>query len=617
MTDAPTTSAPPADAAAPAAPYRVLARKYRPRTFADLMGQEALVRTLTNAIRSGRLHQAYMLTGVRGVGKTTTARIIARALNCVGPDGTGGPTTDPCGVCDNCVAILSDRHVDVLEMDAASNTGVDNIREIIESARLAPMRARYKVYIVDEVHMLSKGAFNALLKTLEEPPEHVKFVFATTEIRKVPVTVLSRCQRFDLRRLDSDTLSALFAKVAAAEGIPVEPEAVRLLVRAADGSARDGLSLLDQAMALSAGAVTGEGVRDMLGLADRQRIFDLFEAAMGGRPADALAVLGDLHRVGADPVVVVQDLLDLVHGLTRLRLIPALKDDPATPEAERTRGVDLAEKLTIPVLTRAWQMLLKGLGEVQAAPVPQQAAEMAVIRLAYAADLPTPGDLVRQLSGGGAPASAPAAPPKAPAPGGGGPRLVATPPPAPPPAAIAVGEAPAPPSPPAPAPASAAAEATSPVPRDFPGVVALFRERREALLAAELRNSVHLVRYEPGLIEIRPAAAAPRDLANKVGEMLGRWTGRRWIVTVSSAPGAPTLRQQEEAAGRAVREEVVRHPAVLAVMEAFPGARILEVRDLEPLAPEPAAADLGTGIAAGDDTGETAYPADPDEEGEL
>jgi DNA polymerase-3 subunit gamma/tau len=565
-------------------PYRVLARKYRPRTFADLMGQDALVRTLTNAITSGRIHQAYMLTGVRGVGKTTTARIIARALNCVGPDGTGGPTVTPCGVCDNCQAILGDRHVDVLEMDAASNTGVDNIREIIESARLSPMRARHKVFIVDEVHMLSKGAFNALLKTLEEPPAHVKFIFATTEIRKVPVTVLSRCQRFDLKRLDASVLMALFTKVAAAEAIPVEPEALQLIARAADGSARDGLSLLDQAMALAAGAVTAQQVRDMLGLTDRSVVIDLFAAAMAGRPADALAILADLHRSGADPIVVIQDLLDVVHGLTRLKVIPALAEDAATPEAERTRGADLAGKLTIPVLTRTWQMLLKGLGEVTQSPMPQQAAEMVVIRIAHAADLPPPGDIVRQLTQGGmVPVAGPG---PAPAPGpGSGPRMTVEPGR---PRAVGDGAA-------APAPVMATAPAVDALadPRDFPAVVALFAERREALVASQLRTFVHLVRFEPGHIEFRQQPQAPRDLANRVGQLLGEWTGRRWVVAVSSARGEATLTEQEAAAEAALKDEAARHPTVRAVLDAFPGAKILEVRDLEPLAEAAAAPDLG------------------------
>ena len=362
------------DDSATTQPYRVLARKYRPSSFADLVGQETLVRTLTNAIQSGRLAHAFILTGVRGVGKTTSARIVARALNCIGPDGSGGPTPEPCGVCANCVAIADDRHVDVLELDAASRTGIDDIREIIDGVRYAPTSARYKVYIIDEVHMLSKQAFNGLLKTLEEPPPHVKFIFATTEIRKVPVTVLSRCQRFDLRRLDTDELIGLFGTILEKEDIPAEAEAVALIARAADGSARDGLSLLDQAIAQGDGAVAAEPVRTMLGLADRTVVFDLYEHIMGGRVGDALATLDQLHRNGAEAPIILQDLLDLTHFLTRAKLSSSVLNAPGIPEAERERGGALVETLSLPILTRAWQMLLKGVGEVQAAPVPHAAS---------------------------------------------------------------------------------------------------------------------------------------------------------------------------------------------------------------------------------------------------
>ncbi len=387
----------PADGTRPA--YRVLARKYRPASFADLIGQEALIRTLTNAISSGRLAHAFMLTGVRGVGKTTTARILARALNCTGPDGTGGATAEPCGLCEHCLAIAEDRHVDVIEMDAASRTGIDDIRELIEGVRYRPVTARTKVYIIDEVHMLSRQAFNGLLKTLEEPPEHVVFIFATTEIRKVPVTVLSRCQRFDLRRVAQDRLAEHFAGLAEREGVRVAPPALAMIARAADGSVRDGLSLLDQAIALTGGEVGEEEVKVMLGLADRARIFDLFEAVMGGEIAAALDLLGDLYAAGADPLVVLQDLLELTHFLTRVRLVPQVAEDPGVPETERVRGQALAEKLGVAMLARTWQMLLKGLGEARTAPSPIQAAEMVLIRLAHASELPTPGELVRSLGG--------------------------------------------------------------------------------------------------------------------------------------------------------------------------------------------------------------------------
>lgn len=400
-TAAPDTAGPgPAGSDAAPGEYRVLARKYRPQTFDDLMGQDALVRTLSNAFEQNRVHHAFVLTGVRGVGKTTTARIIAKGLNCLGADGQGGPTMRPCGVCDNCRAIAEDRHVDVLEMDAASHTGVDDIRELIENVRYRPVAGRYKVYIVDEVHMLSKNAFNALLKTLEEPPEHAKFIFATTEIRKVPITVLSRCQRFDLRRIDVALLVDLFERVCRSEGVEAEDEALRLIARAADGSARDGLSILDQAIALASGPVTVEGVRDMLGLVDRVRIYDLFEAVMGGRIGEGLSVLADLYDGGADPVVVIQDLMELTHGITRMKAAPQAAGANDLGEAERDRGRALAETLAVPALTRSWQMLAKGLGEVQTAPVPISAAEMVLIRIAHSADMPDPADLVRMLTEG-------------------------------------------------------------------------------------------------------------------------------------------------------------------------------------------------------------------------
>src|SRR6185312_9811403 len=366
--------------------YRVLARKYRPTTFDDLIGQEAMVRILRNAFALGRVAHAFMLTGVRGVGKTTTARIIARALNCTGPDGTGGPTADPCGVCDNCDAILADRHPDVVEMDAASRTGVDDVREIIEATRFRPLQARAKVFVIDEVHMLSRNAFNALLKTLEEPPPHVKFVFATTELRKVPVTVLSRCQRFDLRRVRVAELHQLFARIAAKEGVSAEPAALDHIARAADGSVRDGLSMLDQAIAQADGAVTAAQVADMLGLADREAVFDLLEAVMAGKPAAALAITDRAHERGADLGALLQDLLELLHTVTRLKSVPKLRESAELPEAERTRGAALSDRLSVPVLGRAWQMLLKGVGEVETAPDRRAAAEMVLIRLCPVSD---------------------------------------------------------------------------------------------------------------------------------------------------------------------------------------------------------------------------------------
>ena len=581
------------DASATATPYRVLARKYRPATFADMIGQETLVRTLTNAIASGRIAQGYMLTGVRGIGKTTTARILARAFNCIGPDGKGGPTAIPCGQCRHCQAIAEDRHIDVIEMDAASRTGVGDIRELIEGVRYAPIEARYKIYIIDEVHMLSTQAFNALLKTLEEPPSHAKFIFATTDIRKVPVTVLSRCQRFDLRRIDAETLARYYARIAAAEGASVAPGALALIARAADGSARDGLSLLDRALALAEGEIGEQQVRDMLGLADRSRIFDLFDLLMKGEAAGALGLVAELYRSGADPALLLQDLLDLIHWLTRIKLVPETADDPAASEVERRRGREIAGKLSLAVLTRCWQMLLKGLGEAQAAPAPLQAAEMALIRLIYTADLPTPGDLVRRLQdapAGGTAATAPgSAAGNGPAAGAG----AALPPARP---AVAVGDgAGRPAAAPTAAPSVAPTAAAAPQPQGFADVVALADAEGDLILRTNLVRHAHLVRFELGRIELRPGPQAPANLANRLGQRLTEWTGRRWIVSVSSEPGEATIEQQLQAAVDAVRSEAARHPLVQAALTIFPGSVIEAVRELG----LPATASQASGEEAG------------------
>jgi DNA polymerase-3 subunit gamma/tau len=569
--------------------YRVLARKYRPADFAGLIGQEAMVRTLTNAIASGRIAHAFILTGVRGVGKTTTARILARALNCIGPDGAGGPTISPCGLCEPCRAIAEDRHIDVLEMDAASRTGVDDIRELTDGVRYKPVSARYKIYIIDEVHMLSKHAFNALLKTLEEPPPDVKFIFATTEINKVPVTVLSRCQRFSLRRVPVEMLGHHYARILGQEQITAEPAALALIARAADGSVRDGLSLLDQAIALAGNAaITETSVRDMLGIADRSLVFDLLENVLRGDAASALAGLGSLYDGGADPVMVVQDLLDLAHFLMRLKLTPAAGEGDPALEGDRTRGAALAGQLSIPVLTRAWQMLLKGLSETQTAPSPLQAAEMILVRLAYAADLPAPADIIKALStGDGLPPAAPVgmgathigtsaggAAPSLPRSGmgGGGARL-------------AVSSEPLPISPPVTAQAVSpelAMPALSPQPQSFAEVVVLFDKKREAVLRSHLLAHVHLVNFEPGRIELRPAEGAPRDLANRLGKLLTDWTGQRWVVSISQEAGEPTLKQQAAADEVSWRHEAAGDPLVRAVLETFPGAKIEAVREILP-----------------------------------
>jgi len=557
MTDAspdmpPAATSPANSADAPE--YRVLARAYRPGTFGELIGQDAMVRTLKNAIESGRLAHAFILTGVRGIGKTTTARLIAKALNC-----DAGPTVEPCGRCPSCIAIAESRHVDVLEMDAASRTGVDDIREIIDGVRYGPVEARYKVYIIDEVHMLSRNAFNALLKTLEEPPEHVKFIFATTEIRKVPVTVLSRCQRFDLRRIEAGVLVDHFAAIARREEAEIAPEALRLIARAADGSVRDGLSLLDQAIAHGAGAVSEAQVRDMLGLADRTAVFDLFDMLMKGDIAGALDNGRGQYNAGADPVVILQDLLELTHWITRLKAAPGAAGDVTVPEAERARGAAMAVKLSMPVLTRAWQMLLKGLEEVRLAPAPLAALEMVMVRLAYAADLPDPATLLARLEKPAEPAAR-GAPDKAPPPPSAGPAQAAAPAPR---------EAPAPQGP-------------GDGPQSYHALVELAGHKGEILLQTYLTENVHLVRFAPGRLEIRLGPHAPLDLPHTLGDKLRDWTGARWVVALSQEDGEPTLGEQRRAHEAEARSSAMDEPLVRAVLERFPGAKISAVRERTP-----------------------------------
>ncbi|WP_417459743.1 DNA polymerase III subunit gamma/tau [Kordiimonas sp.] len=555
--------------------YRVLARKYRPSDFDSLIGQQAMVRTLSNAIDSGRLAHAFVLTGVRGVGKTTTARIIAKALNCTVHD---GPSINPCGACDNCKAIAESRHVDVLEMDAASRTGVDDIREIIESVRYAPVSARYKIYIIDEVHMLSKNAFNALLKTLEEPPEHVKFIFATTEIRKLPVTVLSRCQRFDLKRVEADVLIAHLAKLVEQEGCKAEDGALKLIARAAEGSVRDSLSLLDQAIAHGAGEVTESQVRDMLGLADRALVLDLFEQLMKGDVATGLATLRHQYDAGADPAVVLNDLLEVTHWLTRLKVTPDTGTDTLVSEAERTQGGEMAQNLSMPHLTRAWQMLLKGLGEVRTAPSPIAAAEMVLIRLCYAANLPSPADLVKQLQSGSG-----STPSGAPAPSGGGGNVHAISGQQAPQASTGQGPT-----------AQQGAQvlafkndasygddhAKHPMPVDFEKLVALFNAEKEASLAVLLKDHVRLVNYKPGSITIRTLRQIPPDFMMRVKSCLKMWTGVDWQITITrDAEGEITIRDKEIARDKKRRDEALAEPIVKALLSSFPDAELIHVRD--------------------------------------
>jgi DNA polymerase III subunit gamma/tau len=562
-TDLPDTSAVPETA------YRVLARKYRPETFADLIGQEAMVRTLRNAFQADRIAHAFVLTGVRGVGKTTTARIVAKGLNCIGTDGQGGPTIEPCGACDACLAISAGRHVDVLEMDAASRTGVGDVREIIDSVAYRATSARYKVYIIDEVHMLSTSAFNALLKTLEEPPPHVKFIFATTEIRKVPVTVLSRCQRFDLRRIEPEEMLEHLRRIAAAEGARIGEDALALIVRAGDGSARDALSLLDQAIAHGGGETTAEQVRAMLGLADRGRTLDLFGQVMAGDARAALAELAGQYAAGADPLAVIRDLAEVTHWVSMARITPEAADDPTVGPDERARGLDFAQSLGMRTLTRTWQMLLKALDEVAAAPNPMMAAEMAIIRLTHVADLPSPEELVRRL---GQPGAAPPAPrpgggrslPRG-GTGGGG--------------SGAAAQAALPRSAPVPAAPGPAAETTA-LARyaTFEDVVALIRARRDMSLLIEVENGLRLVSYAPGRIEFEPSEQASPELAARLGQRLKLWTGVRWGLSVVSRGGAKTIAEARAEHRDDLMARARENPVVMAVLAAFPGAEITDVR---------------------------------------
>jgi len=549
-----------------AAPYRVLARKYRPARFEDLIGQGAMVRTLSNAFDLERIHQAYILTGVRGVGKTTTARILARAFNYELPARVGRPAvTRPAihlpelGV--HCQAIIESRHVDVIEMDAASHTGIDDVREIIESVRYLPVMARTKVYIIDEVHMLSKQAFNGLLKTLEEPPDHVKFVFATTEIEKVPVTVRSRCQRFDLRRVDAGVLTSYLASICAKEAVAIEDEALNLIARAAEGSVRDALSLLDQAIAHAAGlpgAISADALRAMLGLADRGRMVDLFEALMQGKMAEALGILKELYDFGADPSEVVAGLAEFVHLVTRLKLVPdAAQDVSLTPE-ERKRGQRFSQELSIPVLTRAWQLLLKGLREVKDSPRPLAAADMVLVRIGFAAELPTPDEALRKLAVMTSSLGQVESRPRDAGGRGREPLMVGT-------AGGEVERAPLP-------------EALA----RFEDVVALAGRHRDIQMKLALERDVRLVRFEQGRIEFSTCPGASPRLAQILACRLQEWTGSRWMVAISSAPGAPSLKEQEDAKASEALSGVRAEPLVQSVLAAFPGAEIAGVRAYEP-----------------------------------
>ena len=517
--------------AAETQPYRVLARKYRSQSFAELIGQDAMVQTLANAIKRGRLAHAFLLTGVRGVGKTSTARLIAKALNCIGPDGKGGPTIDPCGVCEPCIAIAEGRHIDVVEMDAASHTGVDDVREIIEAVRYSAVSARFKVYIVDEVHMLSKNAFNALLKTLEEPPAHVKFLFATTEVNKVPVTVLSRCQRFDLRRIPAELLAEHFVHVAQAEGVEIEPEAVALIARAAEGSARDGLSILDQAIAHGAGAVTAEQVRAMLGLADRGANRHLLGLLLAGDASGALAAVRDQYDLGVEPSALIRGLLEAVHGITRAKVGGAL--DPAQSAEEREAYADWASRLGHAAIHRLWQLLLKGLAEVHSAPMPLEAAEMALLRVIHAVDLPDPGAMLERLASGEAMVARGAEAPKAESQG-----------------------------------------ALLQAPASFTDLIERLSSGGHAHLAQQLHDFVGLIAYAPPELAIRPLKPLAGDFARELGAALKSVTGTAWRVRASDGEAEPSLLEQEKEAAERLRRQVLEAPLVKAAFEAFPDAEL-------------------------------------------
>ena len=559
--------------------YQVLARKYRPETFADLVGQDTMVQTLRNAFEAERIAQAFVMTGIRGTGKTTTARIIAKGMNCIGLDGTSGPTIDPCGQCEHCTSIKEGRHVDVMEMDAASRTGVADIREIIDSVAYRAASARYKIYIIDEVHMLSTNAFNALLKTLEEPPAHVKFIFATTEIRKVPVTVLSRCQRFDLRRIEPEVMIALLQKIAKAEGADITDEALGLITRAAEGSARDAQSLLDQAISHGAGETTAEQVRAMLGLADRGRVLDLFDLILRGDATGALGELSAQYAAGADPVAVLRDLAEVSHWVSVIKITPDAADDPTVSPDERSRGLMMAEALPMRVLSRMWQMLLTALEEVGRAPNAMMAAEMAVIRLTHVADLPTPDELIRKLqntpmpappqeSGPGAQALAPHATSAQ--------QIIHSRPRATqmthsPGATTALASEPS-------------ADALAQFAR-FEDVLDLIRHQRDVKLLVDVETTLQLISYSPGRIEFEPTENAPRDLAQRLGSRLQTWTANRWAVSIGSN-GAKTIAELRDAAATALKGEAQAHNLVQAVLLAFPKAEITDIRTTKDIAAE-------------------------------
>ena len=545
--------------------YKVLARKYRPETFKDLVGQAAMVQTLKNAFEADRIAQAFILTGIRGTGKTTTARIIAKGLNCIGLDQKGGPTVEPCGKCSNCTAIIEGNHVDVLEMDAASRTGVDDIREIIESIYYKASSGRFRVYIIDEVHMLSNNAFNALLKTLEEPPKHVKFIFATTEIRKVPVTVLSRCQRFDLRRIEPEEMIALLQRIAKSEGVNVSEDAFRMITRASEGSARDATSLLDQAISHGGGGSDAKHVRDMLGIADRGRVLDLFKMIMQGDAAAALTELNSQYSDGADPIVVLKDLAEITHWISVSKITPDMNEDPTITLDERTRGIELSKTLSMRALTRMWQMLVKSLGEITIAPSPIMAAEMIIIRLTHAADLPPTDELIKTIESKLRPDR--------------NEKKIE--------------------NPQKPLDTSSANNELAKAKHNnysnlkiatavdeevgifnyikFDHVLELIKQKRDAKLLIDIESGLRLVSYRPGYIEFTPTDLAPANLAQRLSNRLKEWTGIRWAVSVVQDGEAQTIVEKKERNAKELETEAYSHPFVKEALVQFPAARIVNV----------------------------------------
>ncbi len=537
----------PSDAIAEDNAYRVLARKYRPQTFSELIGQDAMVQTLGNAIKRDRLAHAFLMTGVRGVGKTSTARLIAKALNCIGPDGTGGPTIDPCGQCEPCTAIAEGRHIDVIEMDAASHTGVDDVREIIEAVRYAAVSARYKIYIIDEVHMLSKNAFNALLKTLEEPPAHVKFLFATTEVNKVPITVLSRCQRFDLKRITADMLTDHFAKICELEGVKAESEALAMIAQSAEGSVRDGLSILDQAIAHADmqgsgddSMVTAAQVRDMLGLSDRGAVRRLLGHILEGDAEKTLAAMDEQHVLGVEPLALVRALMDYVHQLTLAKIKPL--DQVTMSENERTQLNDWAARLTHPQLHRLWQLLLKGHDEVQRAPMPAQACQMALLRLLHATNMPDPGKLIKDMAEGRVGAAATSSP---------------------------VDTAPAPKD-------SSSSAVKSTGPATFEEFVQWLDQNGNLTLSQILHDHVRVVEYQPGKLIYQTANNFSQDFGPQLRDALMQLTGQRWQIEKGEGEAQISLGEQAEARKQAAREELENSPMVKAAKAAFPEAELLD-----------------------------------------